>query len=191
MTEGVPLHDQVRFVLRSPQLETPISLPFMPRVLAEVERVIQSNHEFRLNDSVHVNLIHVEMPNGGTGTKRSEINLEKYLAKKGSIIRIQNTDEICLARALVVAIAKIENDSRYYHIINHKRPLQTRVAHDLHQKAGVEIGSCGVDEVKQFQTYLTDCQINIVSKEHQNSIIYSGPDKEKHIYLFLTVILML
>ena len=55
MTEGVPLHDQVRFVLRSPQLETPISLPFMPRerltterVLAEVERVIQSNHEFRL-----------------------------------------------------------------------------------------------------------------------------------------------
>ena len=123
------------------------------------------------------------MPNGGTGTKRSEINLEKYLAKKGSIIRIQNTDEICLARALVVAIAKIENDSRYYHIINHKRPLQTRVAHDLHQKAGVEIGSCGVDEVKQFQTYLTDYQINIVSKEHQNSIIYSGPDKEKHIYL--------
>jgi hypothetical protein len=63
--------------------ETPISLPFMSRVglttervLAEAERVIQSNHEFRLNDSVHVNLIHVEMPNGGTGTKRSEINLD-------------------------------------------------------------------------------------------------------------------
>ena len=66
------------------------------RVLAEAERVIQSNHEFRLNDSVHVNLIHVEMPNGGTGTKRSEINLEKHLVKKNSIIRIQNTDEICL-----------------------------------------------------------------------------------------------
>ena len=83
VNEGVPLHDQVRFVLRSLQLETPISLPFMPRkrltterILAEVERVIQSNHEFRLNDSVHVNLIHVEMPNGGTGTKRIKINLE-------------------------------------------------------------------------------------------------------------------
>ena len=45
------------------------------RLLAEIERVIQSNHEFRLNDSVHVNLIHVEMPDGGTGTKRSKINL--------------------------------------------------------------------------------------------------------------------
>jgi hypothetical protein len=33
--------------------------------------------------------------------------------------------------------------------------------------------------------YLTDYQINIVSKEHQNAIIFSGPDKEKNIYLFL------
>ena len=60
-----------------------------------------------------MNLVDVEMPNGGTGSKRSEINLEKHLTKKGSIIRIQNKDELCLARALVVSIAKIENDSRY------------------------------------------------------------------------------
>jgi hypothetical protein len=107
-------------VLHSPQLEKPISLPFMAlshltteRVLAQIERVIQSNHEFRLNDSV------------------------------------------------------------------------TRLADDLHEKAVVPIGSCGIEEVKQFQAYLTDYQINIVSKEHQNSVIFSGPDKEKRIYLFL------
>ena len=192
ITRDIPEHDQVRFVLHSPQLETPISLPFMAlsrltteRVLAQIERVIQSNHEFRLNDSVKVNLVHVEMPNGGTGTKRSEINLEKHLAKKGSIIRIQNKDDLCLARALIVSIAKIENDSRYKSIVDHRCSLQTRLAHDLHQKASVPIGSCGIDEVKQFQAYLTDYQINIVSKEHQNSIIFSGPDKEKRIYLFL------
>ena len=192
ITRDIPEHDQVRFVLHSPQLETPISLPFMAlsrltteRVLAQIERVIQSNHEFRLNDSVKVNLVHVEMPNGGTGTKRSEINLEKHLAKKGSVIRIQNKDELCLARALVVSIAKIENDSRYKVIANHRNSLQECLAHDLHQKAGVPIGSCGIDQVKQFQAYLTDYQINIVSKEHQNSIIFSGPDKEKRIYLFL------
>ena len=33
------------------------------------------------------------------GTKRSEIILEKHLAKKKSLIRIRNTDEFCLARA--------------------------------------------------------------------------------------------
>ncbi len=61
-------------------------------------------------------MIHVEMPHGGTGTKRSEINLEKHLAKKGSFSRIQNKDEVCLARALVVSIAKIENDTQYKHL---------------------------------------------------------------------------
>ena len=48
-------------------LSTP-SLSFLPlsrltteRVVAEIERVIQSNCEFHLNDSVQVNLMHVEM----------------------------------------------------------------------------------------------------------------------------------
>jgi hypothetical protein len=138
-----------------------------------------------LNDSVNVNLIHVEMPNGGTGTKRSEINLEKHLINKRSIVRIQNKDDICLARALIVSIAKIGSDSRYGMIINHRKPLQARLARDLHQKACVSIATCGIDEVKLFQTYLSDYQINIVSKEHQNSIIFSGPEKDKMIYLFL------
>ena len=155
------------------------------RVLSEIERVVQSNHEFRLNDSVDVNLIHVEMPHGGKGTKRCEINLEKHLTKKRSIIRIQNKDELCLARALVVAKAKIDDDGQYKSIVDHRRPLQTRIAQELHQKAGVPLGPCGLDEVKQFQTYLSDYQINIVSKEHQNAILYSGPEQEKRIYLYL------
>jgi hypothetical protein len=51
----------------------------------------------------------IEMHNGGTSTKRSEINLEKHLINKRAIIRIQNTDDICLARALVVATCQGQN----------------------------------------------------------------------------------
>ena len=75
-------------------------------------------------------------------------------------------------------IVKIENDSRYKTIIDHRRSMQTRLANDLHEKANVSIGPCGLEEVKQFQMYLSEHQINIVSKDHQNSIIYSGPEKE-------------
>jgi hypothetical protein len=192
VTQGVPPHDQVRFVLHSTQLENPISFPFMPRerftterVLAEFERVIQSNRHFHLNDSVDVNVVHVEMPHGGIGTKRAEINLEKHLMKKRSIIRIQNNDQLCLARALVVAKAKIDNDPQYTSIVDHRRAMQTRLARELHQKAAVPLGPCGLDEVKQFQTYLSDYQINIVSKDRQNALIYVGPNQEKRIYLYL------
>ncbi len=141
VTSDISINDQVRFVLQLLQLNHPISLPFMPlsrltteRVLAEFERVVQSNRHFRLNDSVLVNMIHVEMPHGGTGSKRSEINLERHLAKKGSVIRIQNIDEVCLARALVVSIAKIENDARYKTIVDHCGSLQERLAYDCTKK---------------------------------------------------------
>ena len=84
VTEGIKDRDQIHFVLRSEQLETPIALPFMSRaqftperVFAAVERVVQSNREFRLNDTVHVNVWHVEMPEGSgrSKNKRTELNV--------------------------------------------------------------------------------------------------------------------
>ena len=47
MTTGMADRDQIRFVMHSPQLNTPISLPFMPlreltsrRLMFEIERVL-------------------------------------------------------------------------------------------------------------------------------------------------------
>ena len=144
---GIPLQDQVRFVLHSNQLEYPINFPFMApnrltteRILAEFERVIQSNKGFRLNDTVEINVIHVSIPNGGKGSKRSEVNLKKHLERKKSIIRIQNDDDLCMARALVVAKAKLESDPQDRQIRDHRRTMQTRLAQELHQNAGVLLG---------------------------------------------------
>ena len=153
------------------------------RILAEFQRVIQSNREARLNDTVDVNVIHVSMPSGGKGSKRSEINLEKHLEKKRSIVRIQNDDDLCMARALVVTKAKLDNDLQDRQIQDHRRPMQTCLAQELHQNAGVPLGPCGLEQAKQFQAYLTEYQISIVSKEYGNKIIYAGPEKEKKIYL--------
>ena len=109
------------------------------RILSEIERVAQSNHEFRLNDSVNVNIVHVEMPNDGTGRKRQEITLEKHLINKRSIVRIQNDDNICVARALVVAIVKLKNDDENKSITHQRSTLQTRMAYDLHEKCDVPL----------------------------------------------------
>ena len=102
--------DQVRFVLRSEQLDTPISLPFLPveqltteRVFSQIERVIQSNQDFRLNDTVTVDIIHVVAPQGSgkSRVKRTTLNIREYLKEKKSVITINNNDDFCLARALV------------------------------------------------------------------------------------------
>ena len=132
ITTGMNEKDQVRFVLRSTQLDTPISLPFMPvqqltpeRVFSQIERVIQSNRDFRLNDTVVLDIVHVEAPQG-SGRKRTHIDIGEFLHKKRSVITIQNNDDLCLARALVTAIAKIEKDPKYKSLIDPRGRVQEK-----------------------------------------------------------------
>ena len=198
VTEGMDERDQVRFVLRSTQLDTPISMPFMPvlqltpeRVFSQIERVIQSNRDFRLNDTVTVDIIHVEAPQGSGRSKRTTLNIKEYLHKKNAVITIQNNDNLCLARALVVAIAKVENAPNYMNLTRTDRRTQEKKAKELHTAANVPLGPCGIPEVEMFQKYLTNYEINIVSGNHDNSIIYppkpstNNNNNATPIYLYL------
>ena len=197
VTWGMNPNDQVRFILRSEQLDTPISIPFLPverltteRVFSQIERVIQSNQEFRLNDTVTIDIIHVVTPQGSGKSrgKRTTLNIREHLKEKKSIISINNNDDFCLARALAVAVARIENDPKYNQIKKSDRPVQLERALDLHEAANVPLGPCGMDEVKLFQNYLTNYQIIVVSGDHNNSIIYPpqppGTDEKPSINLY-------
>ena len=91
ITGGMNEKDQVRFVLRSEQLDTPISLPFMPVlqltpecIFSQIERVVQSNHNFRLNDTVVVDIVHIETPRS-SGRKRIHLDIGEFLHKKDQL----------------------------------------------------------------------------------------------------------
>ena len=114
LTTDMAPSDQVQLILNSHQLDKSISLPFMTkekltleRFLAAVERVIQSNNQFTLDESVNMNVVHVEMLRGGTGRKRKEVNLQSYLKTKDCFIQIKNKDELGCARATIIAKAKL------------------------------------------------------------------------------------
>ena len=198
VTTGMNPNDKVRFVLRSDQLQTPIAIPFLPvenltteKVFSHVEKVVQSNEEFRLNDTVTIDITHVEMPQGSgrSRLKRTTYDIRDYLKKKKSIITINNKDDLCLARALAVSIARIEKDPQYKRMLDSKCNVQRERALDLHEAANVPLGPCGLDEVEQFQQHLVNYQITVVSGDHNNSIIYpreppSNPNPEKSISLY-------
>ena len=99
VTEGMNPKDQVRFILRSEQLDSPISLPFMElerltteRVYAEIERVIQSNQDFRLNDTVTIDINHVAPPEGSgkSRLKRTLPRIRDHLKSQKSIVCISD-----------------------------------------------------------------------------------------------------
>ena len=79
---------------------------------------------------------------------------------------------MCLARALVTAIARIEKAPNYRNMIRSDNGIQEKEAKKLHAAANVPLAPCGIPEVKMFQKYLTKYEINIVSGNQDNTIIY-------------------
>ncbi|XP_052761746.1 uncharacterized protein LOC128204370 [Mya arenaria] len=105
------------------------------------------------------------------------------LQNKRSVIQIKNNDELCCARAIITAIAQIENHPQW-NSISLGRAIQGQLAETLHQKAGVPLQRCGIEEVKKFQAVLPNYQIHVLSKEHFNGIIYDGVEGGEPIYLY-------
>ena len=176
----------------SSQLSSEISLPFMSleeltprRIMLEVERVLQSHEVIVLGNDLHLNLIYVNMPSGSGNANRERcgVNLKNRMLRKQCFVTVKNKDELCAARAIVTAIARMEGFSNYY-AYNRGRPIQRVTAWDFHHKAGVPLTSCGIEEIKLFQAVLPDYQLVVVSGDHFDATIYKGPETEKPVYLY-------
>ncbi|KAI8503619.1 hypothetical protein Bbelb_185900 [Branchiostoma belcheri] len=89
------------------------------------------------------------------------VGVAEFVRGKHSIINIVNKDELCYARAIVVGKAKIDNRSDWYNI--RIRRKKTELAEALHEETGVAKGSCGLTELRQFQSILTGYQTVVVS----------------------------
>ena len=97
-------------------------------------------------------------------------------SKMRSIVQIQNTVDLCCARALVTAKAKVDQHPQW-HSFKKGRKLQKEHALQLHRDAHVPLGPCGYDELAQFSQVpsLFDYQILLVDADRAFSITSFGP----------------
>ena len=132
----------------------------------------QSNDKTGLEaDGVFIDIIHTTMLQGAGWTEHGScrnwvyLQLGKWLKVKSCVItEIQNTDNMCLPKALVVAkghyIASLPGatpgqKTTYNRLRNIHCQLQGVQAARLCQDAGVDYNEpCGIPEVKQFQDFL-------------------------------------
>lgn len=88
------------------------------QVLSNISNLLNSNENFEINDALQLDVTHITMPAPGTGPLKGKCkrccfgsdNYRKLLKSKRSIIRIQNDDDLCCARAILVAKAKADSD---------------------------------------------------------------------------------
>ena len=104
---------------------------------------------------------------------------------------------MCMARAIVVSKAFVDNDPQYDTIrdsckkdkktTRERKDMQTIHAKALCEAAGVDHTKyCGMEEAAKFQAYLTEYQLCILSREHNETLIFKGPEgREKFIYIHL------
>lgn len=158
------------------------------RLLEMLSKILNSNEHFEINDSFHVEITHIKDPLSGSGRKRlkpGERHIDDLLRGKKSVVYINNKDNLCCARALVVAKAKKDGDPRYDTIKRGRGTLQGKMARNLHQEASVPEGPCGLKEIRLFQITLSEYQIVVVSVELGNEIFYKGPNQPEDKQLVL------
>ena len=157
-------------------------------VMQQISRMLNSNERFQLDDSFSLHISHIRDPGRRSGNKRikkATMVLEKLLDVKKSVVKIENDDELCCARAIVTMKAYCDfgsRDSRYRNLQQGK-PAQGREAKTLHCAAGVPEGPCSLPEIDTFQKHLTEYQIVVLSLDHMYQIIFKGPPRDKHIIL--------
>ena len=128
------------------------------RWMAEVEKVLNSHEEFRLDESFHVMMEYADIPRGSCSHKVPKFFREKLKCSK-CVIRVKNKDQICLARALILGAAQadgaVEKDKRrrkkaLSNLRSEKRLKQE--AHQLLEAAGIPIREWSLHDLPAFKS---------------------------------------
>ena len=81
-------------------------------LLQKTSAMLNSNEQFEMDDSFQLSFAHVRTPPTGSGRKRKlkpgHSALTSFKKKKLSVLLIKNGDELCCARAIVTAKARLD-----------------------------------------------------------------------------------
>ena len=153
---------------------------------------LNSNESFNPSEGFSVEVVFVKMPGKGKGRKKNNPGqrcLDKENKRKKCIIPIQNTDELCCARAIVTMRAHCHRREgvdayRNWENLRHGYPVQQREAQDLHREAGVPEGACGLEDFPKFQEALgSNYQLLVMARMYPFHLIYYGPPAPQKICL--------
>ena len=151
-------------------------------------QALNSNEQFEMDDSFQLSITQVHHAPQGTGrrrqNKRGHAPLALLTKNSKSVIHIRNKDELCCARALVVAKARLDQHPKW-HRLRKGGKLQKELALLLHHEANVPFGPCGYDALTAFSAApsLVGYQIILVDAHRSFHITTFGDTQDKQLIL--------
>ena len=168
------------------------------KILNTVEQIHQSNQDVSFDGRMQVKITRIQAPKKGKGyehwCREHRVHwtrwFDKHCGHGGCFIKVKNKDELCCARALVVAKAHVDKDPRYKDIAKGdiiRWKIQQKLAKELMAKAGLanHQGGCGLGELEMLQAALApDYQIKVFDKHYNDMITFEGPAAPKVLHLY-------
>ena len=170
------------------------------QIFQNLQNTLNSQEAFGMDDTFRIEVTTVAPRNQDRGTGRARrkklgyLGAEDFLLKNKSVIRINNNDELCGARATIASQAAVDYPDKHgtRRLLTKKekgisdRP-QKQAAYRLCQQAGVPEGPVGPEELKKFQAVLPNHRLLCVYLNRNNEVVsfcpYS-PDKKDIVILY-------
>ena len=184
--------DLIRIYMNHPDLHVPIMIPAREiqdlqaeDIMAEVEKVLQSEEELKLDENFEIHVGILRIPRGGRGRK-DLFNNEQFIAAKRSIVRIENEqDNLCFDRSLAVSLAKLDKDTskqKWKQITDKRYSVQKKMALELRRKVGLpENIPVSIQQIGLYEDAL-DVQIIVISLN--KTILHHGRTNTRKIFLY-------
>ena len=165
----------------------------LDQLLSTLAGKLNSNESFNPQRGFQVDIVFVSVPTPGSGrgVKRDVGRrcLDKVNKQKRCIISITNRDTLCCARAIVTMRAYCHKQDgvdgfRNWDNLKRGRPIQLRLARELHQQAGVPEGACDLEALRAFQDILKPhYQLLVMCRSKPFFLLFKGPPAPKQIRL--------
>ncbi|KAJ8965523.1 hypothetical protein NQ317_019537, partial [Molorchus minor] len=144
-----------------------------------ISSVYQSNSTGLNTDTFCLGMTSVRMPAGkGKHSAKVYNTFNDECGKRRGIIVINNKDNMCLPRALVVAIACVSKDPDQIKVRRDIRKIQTQRAAQLCTDVGIVIPEkgCGIPELQKFQEHFNNYNIVVYNYGTKGrDTIFKGP----------------
>jgi hypothetical protein len=118
----------------------------------------------------------------------NSFDIQAYCNKKNSIVPVYNSDNMCLLRAVLIAIKYLHNEQDK---VEYAKPLNSSINKDVEKickKVYFPSSGCGIPEIKNLEMYLKDYCITIIDADSpkESKYIYRGLVNKHFIYILLT-----
>jgi len=193
-------NDFIRLVFyHSDFKEGPIRYPFMSKetfqsinLLNNFNSVVQSYREIKINENQNMHgtaiIAHLPSGSGRNSYKNKDYkNQQDFLDNSiRSIIPIENNDNLCGLRSVIIAIAVYEKDEQLNFLLKKNSPFLHKRVKKIAKKCNLKNKPMGINEFKILEKYFKYYQITIINGDLNQDYIYIGPQNKKCIYICYT-----